>query len=136
VGSQAFAEKMLKIGERVLKKPRCAGDRSAKEMRTHGEQEARRLIREGLPAAGMEAEDLPKRAGSDPIKSVLAGMIWSRTSVSMAWIAQALHRRSAGNVRQQIHRRKAGKIPQRDKKAENLWTREFTKWRKQSQITA
>jgi hypothetical protein len=31
-GSQAFGEKMLKIGERVLKKPRCAGDRSAKEL--------------------------------------------------------------------------------------------------------
>jgi hypothetical protein len=135
-GSQAFAEKMLKIGERVLKKPRCAGDRSTKEIRAHGEQEARRLIREGLAAAGLEAEDLQKRAGSDPIKSVLAEIVWSRTSVNMEWIAQALNMRSAGNVRQQIHRRKAGKIPPRDKKAEKLWTREFKKWRKKSQITA
>jgi hypothetical protein len=87
-------------------------------------------------AAGLEAEDLPKRAGSDPIKSVLAEIVWSRTSVNMEWIAQALNRRIAGNVRQQIHRRKAGKIPPRDKKAEKLWTKEFIKRRKQSQITA
>jgi regulator of protease activity HflC (stomatin/prohibitin superfamily) len=129
-GSQAFAEKMLKIGERVVKKPRCAGDRRAKEIRAHGEQEARRLISEGLAAAGLEAEDLQKRAGSDPIKSVLAEIVWSRTSVNMEWIAQALNMRSAGNVRQQIHRRKAGKTPPRDKKAEKLWTKEIIKWRK------
>jgi hypothetical protein len=103
---------------------------NSKEIRAHGEQEARRLIREGLAAAVMEAEDLPKRAGSDPIKSVLAEIVWSRTWVGMEWIAKALHRRSAGNVRQQIHRWKAGKIPQRDKKAEKLWTKEFKRWRK------
>jgi hypothetical protein len=89
-----------------------------------------RLIREGLAAAGLEAEDLPKRAGSHPIKSVLAEIVWSRTWVGMEWIAQAFHRRSAGNVRQQIHRRKAEKIPQRDKKALKLWTKEFKRWRK------
>jgi hypothetical protein len=88
----------------------------SKEIRAHGEQEARRLIREGLPAAGMEAEDLPKRAGSDPIKSILAEILWSRTSVNMEWITQALNMRSAGNVRQQIHRRNAEKSRKGTKK--------------------
>jgi hypothetical protein len=36
-----------------------------------------------------------------PIKSVLAEIVWSRTSVNMKWIAKALNMRSAGNVRAQ-----------------------------------
>jgi putative transposase len=135
-GSREFAERMLKIGESVLKKPRHAGDLSAPEIRAHGEQEAKRLIAEGLTAAGLGAEDLPNRPGSDPIKAVLAEIVWSRTSVNMEWIAQALKMRSAGNVRQQIRRRKAGQFTQRATKAEQHWTTEFRKWRKQSQLPA
>jgi hypothetical protein len=118
------------------KKTRYAGDRSAEEVRAHGEQEAQRLIREGLAAAGFGAEDLPKRPGSNPIKSVLAEIVWSRTSVNMEWIAQALNMRSAGNVRQQIRRRKAEQITERARKAEKYWTKSFRKWRKQSQLLA
>jgi putative transposase len=135
-GSREFAERMLKIGESVLKKPRHAGDQSAKEIRAHGEQEAQRLISEGLAAAGVGMEDLQKRPGSDPIKSVLAEIVWSRTSVNMEWIAKALNMRSAGNVRQQIRRRKAGQLTERSRKAEQYWTREFKKWQKQSQLPA
>lgn len=78
-GSREFAERMLEIGECVLKKPRHAGDRSAQEIRVHGEQEVQRLISEGLAAGGLGEADLQKRPGSDPIKSVLAEIIWSRT---------------------------------------------------------
>ncbi len=135
-GSREFAARVLKIGQSDLKKPRHAGDLCAKEIRAHGEQEARRLIAEGLAAAGLRAEDLAKRPGSDPIKAVLAEMVWSRTSVNMEWIAQALKMRSAGNVRQQIRRRKTGQFPQKAKQEGKQWTREFRKWLRQSQLPA
>lgn len=112
------------------------GDRSAKEIRAHREQEAQRLIREGLAAAGLGAEVLHKRPGSDPIKSVVAEIVWGRTSANIKWIAQALNMRSAGNVRQQIRRRKAGQLTERSRRAEGYWTREFRKWHKQSQLPA
>ncbi len=135
-GSQEFAERMLKIGECVLKKLRHPGSMAAKEIRAHGEEEAKRLIREGLAAAGLDAEELKKRQGSDPLKAVLAEIVWRQTTVNMAWIAHALNMRSAGNVRQQIRRRKAGHLTERARNAEQSWTREFREWLKQSQLPA
>ena len=135
-GSQQFAERMLKIGEKVLKKARHWGEKSAMEHRAHGEEEAQRLIAEGLKAAGLGAGELEKRPGSDPVKAALAELVWSRTTVNMEWIARTLKMRSATNARQQIRRMKAGEISERSKQSRKLWTKKFKKWHKQSQMSA
>ena len=135
-GSQQFAERMLKIGEGVLKKDGHGGEESAMEYRAHGEEEARRLIAEGLKAAGVDAADLETRPGSDFIKVALAEIVWSRTTVNMEWIAKALTMRSASNARQQIRRMKEGELSTKAKQSRDLWTNEFKEWLEQSQISA
>jgi hypothetical protein len=59
--------------------------------RSHGEDEAARLLQEGLAALGLTADDLPALPKGDPRKVALASMIRERTIVSNAWIALNLH---------------------------------------------
>ena len=103
-GSQAFAERLLEMGQAVLKKKRNAGYRASLESRAHGEREAQRLMEEGLKAAGLGSEELPKLKGSDARKVALAQVIRQRTTVKMSWIAEHLHMCSAANVSQQLCR--------------------------------
>ena len=106
-GSQAFAERLLKLGEAVLKQKRGRTYRASLESRAHGEQEARRLLEAGIEAAGLAPGDLAKLKGSDPRKIAIAQVIRSRTTVSMSWIAGHLSMRSAANASQQLRRNPA-----------------------------
>jgi REP element-mobilizing transposase RayT len=103
-GSQAFAERILKVGEAVLKKPRHRSARASQEKRAHGEQEARRLLAEGLAVAGLSEAALKKLPGSDARKVAVARVVWEQTTVDMTWLAVHLHLRSAANASQQIRR--------------------------------
>jgi hypothetical protein len=109
-GSQAFAERLLALGEATLKRRRNRRYRAAPEQRAHGEQEALRLLKEGLHAAGLDPLQLPSLKGSDPRKVAIARTIRQRTTVSMPWIAEELSMRSAANLSQQIRRK-----PEKDK---------------------
>ena len=95
---------MLKLGERVLRRVRHASYKGTLEARAHGEQEAERLVEEGLRAAGLRKEQLRDLPGSDLRKMALAEVVWSRTTVDLGWISQRLEMRSASNVSQQIRR--------------------------------
>jgi hypothetical protein len=106
-GSQAFAERMLAVGEAVLKKKRHRSYRASLESRAHGEREAQRLVGEGLEAAGIQSQDLAALKGSDARKVAIARKIRQRTTVNMSWIAQHLCMRSAANVSQQLCRKPA-----------------------------
>ncbi len=103
-GSQAFAERMLKLGEAVLKKTRHRSARASGEKRAHGEQEARRLAAEGLANAGLTEEELPCLPGSEARKVAIARIIWEQTTVDLKWIAARLDLRTAANASQQIRR--------------------------------
>jgi putative transposase len=103
-GSQAFAERMLKLGEAALKKPRHRSANASSEKRAHGENEARRLIAEGKVIAGLTDEELAELPGSEARKVAIAAVVWGRTTVGMKWIAENLHLRSAANASQQIRR--------------------------------
>ena len=118
-GSQAFAERMLKVGAAVLKKPRHRSDRASPERRAHGEQEARRLLVEGMAVAGLSVDDMKKLPGSDPRKVAIARLIWEQTAVGMAWLAAHLHLRSAANASQQIRRHR--QQPPKLSKARQRW---------------
>jgi type I restriction enzyme, R subunit len=71
-GSQAFAERMLRIGEAALRKTRSWGANASLEKQAHGEQEARRPVADGMAIAGLSDEDLKKLPGSDPRKVAVA----------------------------------------------------------------
>jgi len=105
-GSQAFAARVLQLGEATLKKARHRSTRTSAEARAHGEAEAERLLRGGLAAAGLSAQSLLASKGSDPRKVALARVIWQRTTVSMAWLARHLEMKSAANASQQLRRQK------------------------------
>ena len=96
---------MLALGEAVLKKKRNRSYRASLESRAHGEREARRLLDQGLAAAGLKAQDLANIRGSDTRKVAIARVIRQRTTVRMNWIAEHLCMRSAGNVSQQLSRK-------------------------------
>jgi len=105
-GSQAFAERLLRLGEGALKKVRHRSAKASPEKRAHGEQEARRLLAEGLAAAGLAEEELARLPGSEARKVAIAQVIWTQTTVDMKWLAAHLHLRSAANASQQIRRQR------------------------------
>jgi hypothetical protein len=110
-GSQAFADRLLALGQAALKRKRNRRYRAAPEQRAHGEREALRLLKEGLEAASLHPTQLGTLKGSDPRKVAIARIIRQRTTASMPWIAGKLSMRSAANASQQIRR-----SPQPDKK--------------------
>ena len=85
---------MLRIEEATLRKTRGRSANASLEKQAHGEQEARRLVAEGLAIAGLSDEDLKKLPGSDPRKIAVARVVWERTIVGMPWLAEHLHLRS------------------------------------------
>ena len=101
-GSQEFAERLLKLGQKILQRERHWTYRGSEEVQAHGESEAQRLCEEGLRLAGLKEQELASLPGSDPRKVALAALVWSRTTVDMNWLSQRLKMRSAGNARQQI----------------------------------
>jgi hypothetical protein len=103
-GSQAFAEKLLKIGETALRQTRSRSANASREKQAHREQEAKRLVAEGMAMAGLTHEDLKKLPGSEPRKVAVARVVWDRTTVGMPWLAEQLNLRSAANASQQIRR--------------------------------
>jgi putative transposase len=103
-GSQAFAEKMLEIGEKILRRQRHWTYRQSMESKAHGELEAERILKKGLILCGLKNEELGELPGSDVRKVAIALKIRQSTTVRMEWINDMLKMKSAANVRQQIWR--------------------------------
>jgi len=103
-GSQAFSERLLKIGEDVLGRKRERNYRYNEAKLAHATAEAQRMLKEGLEAAGLDDAQLRKLPGADMRKVALAERIWMRTTVSQEWIAEKLWMRSAPNVSQLLKR--------------------------------
>ncbi len=114
-GSQAFADGILKLGEKALRRRRNRTYRSGAVAKAHDQKEAERLLREGLEAAGLEEKALEDLPGSDVRKVALADLLTSRTVARQSWIAERLAMRSAANVSQQVrrHRKTKPKLPAR-----------------------
>lgn len=108
-GSQAFAERIFKLGQEHLLKARHRSYRSTLEARSHGEARAEELLREGLTAAGLSDAELALLPGNDLRKVVVAQVVWEQTTVGMKWINQKLAMKSAANASQQIRRLRTGK---------------------------
>ena len=116
-GSQSFAERMLKLAEKTLGRTKSRAFRGVAVRQAHGLERAEQWLREGLAAAGLNAQELAATSGSDPRKVALARLLWRGTTVSQVWLAERLAMRSAANVSQQLRRVGAepikGKVPKR-----------------------
>ncbi len=114
-GCQAFAERILALGEAAVRRPQGRAYRSAGARRTFDQAQAERWLGEGLKSAGLRKDQLATLKGSDPRKVALARCLWENTSVSQGWLADRLMMGSAANVSQQIRRRKraAQSLPSR-----------------------
>jgi len=114
-GTQVFAEKALKIAEKLLHKNKSRGYESAPQRKTHGEAEAVRLLAEGLKAAGMTTAELADIKGADVRKAIIAKRLWDKTTMSQGWIAERLHMKSAANVgmvvRRELPKKKLAAVP-------------------------
>ena len=104
-GKQAFAEKIMKLGAKALGRKRQArGYVASPEMLAHGEKKAEELLAQGLRVAGLSCEDLDGCRCTEPRKVLLAALLWKKTTVSQAWIADHLGMKNAANVSRVIHR--------------------------------
>lgn len=108
-GSQAFAERMLRLAEEALRSRNNRTYRSGAVARAHDERQAERLLREGLRAAGLKGDALVDLPGSDVRKAALASLLLERTVARQSWIAERLAMRSAANVSQQVRRHRINK---------------------------
>jgi putative transposase len=70
----------------------------------HGEQKARALLAEGLRMAELSDDDLAGFRCTEPRKVLLAALLWKKTTVSKAWIAEHLCMKNAANVSRVVHR--------------------------------
>jgi hypothetical protein len=77
------------------------------EKKAHDAARAEALLREGLRAAQLGAEEARWLPGSEARKVEIARTIWQMTTVSQSWLAKHLGMGSAANVSQQLRRRAA-----------------------------
>jgi putative transposase len=103
-GTQAFSEKLLAIAKGAIKVRRNRTYRSGPVQHRHDEKEAERIVNEAMARCRLEEAELPELPGADSRKLKIAAEVRAHTAVSMAWIADRLHMRSAANVSQQLRR--------------------------------
>ncbi len=103
-GSQSFVERTLQLAGDVLGQRRHRNYRASRESRAHGEDQARKLLTEGLSQARLAPSDLPALKGSDSRKVEIARAIREQTTMSLGWVAEHLSMKSATNVSQQLRR--------------------------------
>lgn len=105
-GQQEFAQKALKLAERLIVKGKSRAYQRNRERVAHGTAEAERLLKEGMLAAGLEEGDLEKLTANEERKVAIARVVWRKTTVSQGWIAEKLQMRNAATVSLALHRKK------------------------------
>ena len=79
-GKQAFAEKLLKLGEAATGRKREArGYDASLKMTAHGEQQAPALLEEGLRVANLAKEKLVGVGCTEPRKVFIPRLLWKKT---------------------------------------------------------
>ena len=101
-GTQAFSEKMLKIGNKILRRQRSRGYRSANERKAHNLNEAEKILQACLEKMNLSERDLESMKSSDQRKLLLAVELRKRTVVTNGWLAERLQLKSAANVSQRL----------------------------------
>jgi putative transposase len=92
----------IRFSLRFRQPARAVSSRGA--LKAHGEQQALALLEEGLRVANLAKEDLIGRGCTEPRTVLIAGLLWKKTMVSQAWIAEHLGMTSSANVSRVMHR--------------------------------
>ena len=107
-GRQEFAQRALELAAPVIRKGRSRAYGRNRERLAHGTEEAEKLLHEGLPLAGLKAEQSEAFPANERRKVGLARLVWRKTTVSQTWIAERLKMRNAANVSLALHRARPG----------------------------
>lgn len=93
LGGPSFRERMLALLEANGRAGGAAatGALDATLRRSHGEDQALKIVQTGLRLYEMTGIDLPSLKKNDPRKVAIAAVVRRRTAVPNAWIARALH---------------------------------------------
>ena len=97
-GRQEFAQRMLKLGKKMITKGTWRADGRSPQRLAHDQEQAEQWVKQGLQIAGLKKKDLTDLKGNDQSKVVLARLVWEKTTVSQRWIARRLQMGSAANV--------------------------------------
>jgi len=95
-GSEVFREAILEKLDMPVRQEQGNSRRGITG--SHNEQEAERLIGEGLKALGVDRRDLAKLPKGCAVKIAIASVVKQRTVVTNAWIAAELHMGAATRV--------------------------------------
>ena len=110
-GGQVFEEWLRKTVRKTGPKPEGRALRTTPEIKAaHDEEEAERIVADGMRQLRLTMPDPQNTPGSDPSKVAIAWAVHERTAVTRSWTAQRLSMKSAVNVTQQIKRMKTGVI--------------------------
>jgi hypothetical protein len=90
IGGDEFAAKLRSQIERLVRGRRPESHSGAAKVE-HGEQAAEQLLRQGLTALGLAADDLALPPKVSAQKAALAGWLRERTTVSLRWLSDRLH---------------------------------------------
>ena len=126
-GSQAFAERLLQLGQSALRRERDRGYRASLEKKAHDTAQAEKLLREGLRAAKLDA------GKCNTCRAPMHARWRSRESSGkqqrsrQSWLASQLRMGSAANVSQQLRRRATAGPPVNLLASLEEWTRSVKK---------
>jgi putative transposase len=95
---------MLKLVSPTLGRKVNRNYRSSMERKAHDTSRAEQLLREGLRAAGLKAQEIHRLRGSDRRKVAIARAISEQTVIPQEWLAERLAMKSPANVSQQLRR--------------------------------
>jgi hypothetical protein len=110
----------MKLGEATIgRKRKARGYDASPERKAHGEQSALALLEEGLRVAKLTKDELAGYRSTEPRKVLLAALLWKKTTVSQAWIAEHLGMKNSANVSRVIHRMDLSRLE--EKVSEELW---------------
>jgi putative transposase len=109
----------MKLGEATIgRKRKARGYDASPERKAHGEQSALVLLEEGLRLAKLTKSELAGYRCTEPRKVLLACLLWKKTTVSQAWIAEHLGMKNSANVSRVIHRMDLSRL--KEKVSEDL----------------
>ncbi len=101
LGGAEFRERMLGLVGRSLARAR-RGSHSGAARREHGETEAERLVRLGLPVVGLKESEVEGRSKGALEKQVLAWWLCRHTTARRRWVSQRLGMGDESRVTQAI----------------------------------
>jgi REP element-mobilizing transposase RayT len=112
LGGASFRERVLGMIEAAGEKFSKAKEVDASIKRSHGEEEAGRLLRRGMEHFGLEEMELKAIKRNDARKLAIAQLIRTRTSVSNQWIARELFLGHASSISRYCSKNNGGTRPE------------------------